>query len=307
MRALLIVNPKATATHERARDVLAAALASDLKLDVATTERRGHAAELGAQAVADGLEVVVALGGDGTVNEVVNGLLSEGPGEHVPALAVVPGGSTNVFARALGLPRSAVDATADILGALRAGRSRTIGLGKADDRWFTFSSELGFGADVVAAVERRRAHGRRATPSLFIRTAVERFFLGADRRNPHLTLTVPGEEPVPGLFLGIVSNTAPWTYLRGRPVDVNPDARFELGLDLLALRRLRTVSTLRHVRQALASRPNPRGRAVLRRHDLAELTLTADEPVGFEVDGDYLGTRESVTYRSVPDALRVVL
>src|SRR3712207_5811428 len=112
---MLVVNPKATATTARARDVLAHALASETKLDVVHTQARGHAIELGAQAARDEYDLVVALGGDGTVNEVVNGLLVDGPGPAVPALAVVPGGSTNVFARALGLPESAVEATGEVL------------------------------------------------------------------------------------------------------------------------------------------------------------------------------------------------
>src|SRR2546423_13259499 len=111
MRALLVVNPKATATTTRMREVLVGALGRDLKLDVEETHRRGHARELGRQATEDGLDVVVALGGDGTVNEVVNGMLVHGPGLDVPSLAVVPGGSTNVFTRSLGLPQDPVEAT----------------------------------------------------------------------------------------------------------------------------------------------------------------------------------------------------
>src|SRR5258706_6399546 len=104
MRALLVVNHKATTTSGRIRDVLVHALRSEVDLEVAYTERRGHAATLAQRAAKDGLDVVVALGGDGTVNEVANGVLSEGPGPSTPAIAVVPGGSTNVFARAIGLP-----------------------------------------------------------------------------------------------------------------------------------------------------------------------------------------------------------
>ena len=97
MRALLVVNPKATTTSGRTKDVLAHALASDLKLEVVATMYRGHARDLARDAAASGtVDLVVALGGDGTVNEVVNGLLAEGPSEHLPRLAVVPGGSTNV-------------------------------------------------------------------------------------------------------------------------------------------------------------------------------------------------------------------
>ena len=115
MQALLVVNPKATATTARTRDVLAHALASEIRLEVVETKARNHATELAKRAVEDGLDLVVALGGDGTVNEVVNGLLSTGPRPGLPALAVVPGGSTNVFARALGQAGTAVEATSDLL------------------------------------------------------------------------------------------------------------------------------------------------------------------------------------------------
>ena len=167
MRALLVVNPKATAASAKLRDVLAHALASEIKLDVAETAARGHACELARQAAQDGLDVVVALGGDGTVNEVVNGLLAEGTGADLPALAVLPAGGTNVFARALGMPNSPVEATSQLLDALRTGRRRTIGLGRADDRWFTFCAGLGIDAPPYAAwssIARRAAVPlRRAT------------------------------------------------------------------------------------------------------------------------------------------------
>src|SRR5438067_10602402 len=129
MRALVVVNPAATATTPKGRDVLVGALASELKVDVVETERRGHGRELGRRAVEDGVDFVVTLGGDGTVNEVVNGLLEGGPSAHVPTLAVVPGGSTNVFSRALGRSRDPVEATAEILDSLRAGRTRRVSLG----------------------------------------------------------------------------------------------------------------------------------------------------------------------------------
>src|ERR1041385_4004273 len=133
MRALLVVNPAATTTSARTRDVLTHALASEMKLEAVTTEYRGHARDLGRQAAdSEDIDLVVALGGDGTVNEVVNGLLQNGPDRaRLPRLAVVPGGSTNVFARALGLPNDAVEATGVLLDALREERERTVGLGVA--------------------------------------------------------------------------------------------------------------------------------------------------------------------------------
>lgn len=307
MRALLVSNPKATAVSPGARDIITRALGSDLKLDVTTTQRRGHAADLARQARTDGLDVVLVLGGDGTVNEVVNGMLAAGPGPDVPALAVVPGGCTNVFARNIGLSTSPVEATSEILDALRAGRRRRLGLGQVDERWFTFCAGIGFDAEVVQTVERKRRHGRRATPALYLRSAVEQFVLATDRRRPTLTLERPGAEPVGPVFLAIVSNTAPWSYLGSRPVNPNPAASFDTGLDVLAPRRLGVFSTLRTVRQMLARRATPTGRHLVALHDVGQFTLVGDRPLAVQVDGDYVGERQRVTFRAVPNALDVIV
>jgi diacylglycerol kinase family enzyme len=317
MRGLLIANPKATATTTRTRDVLVRALGSDLKLDVAETQRRGHARDLARQAATDGIDVVVALGGDGTVNEVVNGLLHDGPRPDVPALAVVPGGSTNVFTRTLGLSTQPVEATGEILDALRTGSRRVIGLGKLTDpsggaagewsRWFTFCAGLGLDAEVVREVEVRRYKGRRSTPTLFVTTALQHFFTGTDRRHGAITVEIPGEDPVAHAYVAIVSNSAPWTYLGKRPVLPTPLADFDGGLDLFALRKLRTFTTLRAVRQILASGGKlPHGKHVLTRHDVPEFTLRADRPLAVQVDGEYVGERETLCLESVPRALSVI-
>ncbi|HVF21378.1 MAG TPA: diacylglycerol kinase family protein [Mycobacteriales bacterium] len=302
MRALLIVNPKATATTARTRDVLARALASDLKLDVVHTERRGHAADLARQAVTDDLDVVVTLGGDGTVNEAVNGLA----GSRL-SLAVVPGGSTNVFARALGLSPSPVEATSEILDALRAGRRRVINLGKAEDRYFTFCAGLGIDAEVVHEVERRRRAGRRATPGLYVRSAVRHFYTGCDRKVAALTLEIPGEDAVPGLFNLVIANGRPWTYLGARAVDPCPEGDFDAGLDVLGLTRLSTTSTLRVVRQMLVERAPIKGRRLVARHNLDTFTVVSSRPIALQLDGDYVGERDRVTFTSEPGALTVVV
>jgi diacylglycerol kinase family enzyme len=305
MRALLVVNPKATTTSSRVRDVLAHALASETKLDVVQTQSRGHAAELASQAALDGLDVVVALGGDGTVNEVVNGLLADGPRSGLPALAVVPAGSANVFARALGLSPEPVEATGQLLDALRADRRRTIGLGQADERWFTFCAGLGIDAQVVRRVEHKRAVGRRATPGLYVRTGVAQFFR-SDRRSAPITLETPGAAPQ-RMALALVCNSDPWTFLGSRPVRPCPQASLETGLDLFGLTRLGTLTTLRHLRQILAAEPRPRGRRVRLEHDLPRFTLSADRALAFQVDGDDLGDRTRVEFRAVPYALDVVV
>lgn len=307
MRALLIVNPNATATTERGRDILLRALGSDLKLDVAHTARRGHAMRLGQQAVQDELDVVVALGGDGTVNEVVNGLLSGGVRPDLPALAVVPGGSANVFTRTLGLSRDPVEATSEVLDALREGRRRRLGLGRAENRWFTFCAGIGFDAEVVSRVESCRRAGHPATPTRYVRSAVRHFFTGTDRRSPALSLHRPGQAPESGLFLAIVSNSSPWTYLGSRAVVPSPEASFNAGLDAVALRRLGVPIALRSVYGML--RPGggmPPSSAVLSLHDEPDFTVTASRPVALQIDGDYIGTRRSVRFQSVPGALTVI-
>ncbi|MCY7372572.1 MAG: hypothetical protein LH461_02560 [Spirochaetaceae bacterium] len=310
MRALLVVNPVATSTSQRTREVLASALESDLKLEVSHTNGRGHGTELAHQARLDGIELVVALGGDGTVNEVVNGLLSAGPGDDVPALGVVPGGGTNVFARALGLPRDPVEATGALLAAIRAGRRRSIGLGAAGDRWFTFNAGMGLDAEVVARVDRRRrkvGRERHPTSGDYVRAAAVEFYAGTRRRHPALTVHRPGAEPLEGVHMANVANTAPWTYWGERPLLTSPEASFDRGLDLYALTRLRTAGTLVEVQRLLRGRTSERAGQVHREHDLAELTLRASRPVAAQVDGEALGETDKLVLRSVPDALRVLV
>ncbi|MCZ2822197.1 diacylglycerol kinase family protein [Modestobacter sp. VKM Ac-2977] len=321
MRALLVANPAATTTTRKVRDVLVRALSSQLDVELAETAHRGHARELAARAAADGVDLVVTLGGDGTVNEAANGLLAAGPAPDGPMLAVVPGGSTNVFARALGRSRDPVEATGEILDSLRAGRTRLVSLGTAEartgeegttegwttPRWFVFAAGMGFDADVISRVEAQRARGRRSTGSLYIGAGVNAFLLGRDRRRPPMTLQLPGAAPVDGLFLALVSNVSPWTYLGARPIDPSPEASFDTGLDLFAMGRVGVVRMLHHVRQTMAARPDARGRGVHRWHDLGELTLTSTRPQGWQLDGDHLGTTTGLRVRSVPDALRVVV
>ncbi|QOC90498.1 diacylglycerol/lipid kinase family protein [Micromonospora craniellae] len=313
MRAVLLVNPKATTTSERARDVLVRALRSEVDLSVRYTRRRGHATALARESAVEGVDVVVTLGGDGTVNEVVNGLMtatSAGGGaptaERLPALATVPGGSTNVFARALGLPKEWPEAASMLLEGLRLGRHRTIGLGRADDRYFTFCAGFGLDAAVIHRVEESRRRGRVSSPGLYFRAFTKQILFGAERRNPAIQIEQPGETTEGDLATVIVQNTAPWTFVGDREANPNPEASFDLGLDVMALRQLGVASTTRTVMQFLSATPDPHGRQVLRRHDVAEFTLVASRPQAFQLDGDYLGEREKVGFASVPAALRVI-
>ncbi|MFJ8945407.1 diacylglycerol/lipid kinase family protein [Streptomyces sp. NPDC102395] len=322
MRALLVVNPAATTTSARTRDVLIHALASEMKLDAVTTEYRGHARDLGRQAArSEDIDMVVALGGDGTINEVVNGLLHDGPApERLPGLAVVPGGSTNVFARALGLPNDPVEATGVLLDALREDRERTVGLGLTSGtpgtedeavpaRWFTFNAGLGFDAGVVGRVEQHRERGKKSTHALYVRQAMRQLLGEPQRRHGTITLERPGADPVTDLVLSIVCNTAPWTYLGNRPVYASPKASFDSGLDVFGLSRLSTAAVVRYGTQLLTSSPErgPHGKHAVSLHDLDRFTLHSKVPLPLQMDGDHLGLRTSVTFTGVRRALRVIV
>ncbi len=309
MRAVLVVNPKATATTAAGRDVLAHALASQVKLEVLETDYRGHAMAAAAQAMVDGADLVVAHGGDGTVNEVVNGLLASGPGSSVPMLGIVPGGSANVFARSLGMPRDPVDATHQLLHALEDQRHRRVGLGRVDStgpgeapRWFTFSAGVGWDADVVAEVDRKR--GKKASPALYTRVALTQYLRPA-HGEPRLTVEIPGEEPVAGLRLVFVSNTDPWTYLGSRPIHLTRGTTFENGLGVFALHSLALPTVMRHLRQAISRKGETRGRKLLRHDDVPGLVVTSETPVRVQCDGDLIGERTCVKISAVRHALTV--
>ena len=306
MRGLLIANPNATTTDARILDVLVSAIRSVVELEAVTTSHRGHAGELAARAATDGTELVITLGGDGTVHEVVNGLLASG-GTALPSLATIPGGSANVFARALGLPNDPVTATGAILGALRNGRSRTIGLGRANGLWFTANAGLGLDAEVIAAMEHQRSTGKAATPTRYVATALRQYLARTDRRSPALTVLPYNAEPVDHGFLAIVQNCAPWTFMGALPVNACPQASFDTGLDVFAIRDMRVVPSLRATGRILrSSKSEVRSKSLYLAHDLRSFTVVANRDVALQVDGEGLGNTRHVVFESVPNALRVV-
>ena len=305
MRGLLIVNPQATTTTGNSADLVIRSLAGLVDLDVEHTRYRGHARELAAAARG---ELVIVLGGDGAVNEAVNGIMARSPGSaRKPLLAVIPGGGGNVFAQALGLPANPAAAIAKLTGVIKESRYLTIGLGLAGDRYFTFSAGLGMDAEVVREVERQRASGHRESPALFLRTMVRQYRSGTDRRTPALTLERDGQPSTPDLFMTAITNRSPWTYLHGRAVLPVPNPDFNSGLDVFALRKVRATTIVSAVGQMLLfRRRSPRGRHTLTVTGLESLTIRSARPIAFQVDGDYLGETEAVKFQFVPHALRVV-
>ncbi|MBI3224573.1 MAG: diacylglycerol kinase family lipid kinase [Mycolicibacterium cosmeticum] len=307
MRAVLIVNPNATSTTAAGRDLLAHALESRTELTVVHTNHRGHAIEIGQEATATGIDVVIVHGGDGTVNEVVNGILqTEAP--QRPAVGVVPGGSANVFARSLGISPDPIEATNQLIDQLGAHRNgtpwRRIGLMHCGERWGVFTAGMGVDGAVVAAVEAQREKGRKVTASRYIRVAI-REMLASARKEPILTLELPDRDPVSGVHFAFVSNSSPWTYADTRPVWTNPTTTFDTGLGVFAITSMNVWANLALVRRMVSAKPNIEAGHLIREDDLPWMRVSSATPVDCQIDGDYIGKRETMTFTSVPDALAV--
>ncbi|GAA2066152.1 diacylglycerol/lipid kinase family protein [Williamsia deligens] len=315
MRALLIVNPFATSTTDAGRDALAHTLSARCDLTVELTTHRGHAGEIAAGAAGRGFEVVIVHGGDGTVNEVVNGLIGPPGSAHgdvavdgVPALAVVPGGSANVFARSLGILPDPLQATGQLITLLSVRARRRISLGHVDDRWYLFNAGMGVDAEVVHSIEDQRRAGKPASDARYIVTTVAHFLKGS-RRQPRLTVSTPapdgGRRVVEDVQFVFVSNANPWTFIGDRPVWTNPDTDFDTGLGLFAARSMKVRKILPLAAQLLLGIA-PRVGHLVRDDDVASVRIEASEPTDLQMDGDYIGERTLAEFGCVPDRLEVV-
>lgn len=301
MRALLLYNPNATTTNPAVRDVIAKALSAELKLEVAPTKRRDHASYLAAGAVHEGHEVVLALGGDGTVNEVLQGVA----GTDV-RLGIIPGGSTNVWARALGLPNDPVEATAALLRRLRQRQDRVVNLGTANGRYFGFTAGFGYDAEVVRAVERRYRLKRTVRQVSFLYCGLLTHLFGYDRRAADITVTTGDGQRLGGLRSVVCCNSTPYTFLGPYAALLCPDADLDLGLDLTALQRLSTIGLLRLTRTAFTSGNVDALPWVHTWHDQTRYELCNPAPLPLQLDGDFVGLTDRVRLDSVPRALTVV-
>jgi diacylglycerol kinase family enzyme len=300
MNLLLIVNASASSVTARTRVVIQKALSADHAVTVAETSRRGHATRLAQGAAAEGRDGVVVLGGDGTLNEAANGLAGSNT-----ALGVLPGGSTNVFARTMGLPNDPIEATGALLSAMAAGSRRRIGLGLVNGRYFLFHVGMGFDAAVVEQVERRSALKRYAGHPYFAWCTVTTYLTRYDRSRPRFAIRASDGTVVDDATFSLCLKTNPYTFVGNRPFNVAPRADFDSGLSLVVWRRLRLSSLLRSVAQALGG--SDRGvignRQLVRADGLSELAVTGFGPFPYQVDGDYLGQTESLVLKHEPACL----
>ena len=302
MRVVLIVNASASAVTARARVVIAKALSADHDVSVAETSRRGHATRLAQGAAVDGAGCVVVLGGDGTLNEAANGLAGS-----ATALGVLPGGSTNVFARTIGMTNDPIEATGELLAAMAAGQRHRIGLGSVNGRYFLFHVGAGFDAAVVAQVEKRGALKRYAGHPLFIYATLLTWFRHYDRSRPRFAISVDGSV-IDDASFAIVQETNPYTFLGNRPFNTAPTAGFDDGLSLLAFRSLKLPTLLGGIASALGTgRTLGRKRGLVQRTDVDRIVITGHGPFPYQVDGDYLGDTELLDIRHEPACLDLFL
>jgi diacylglycerol kinase family enzyme len=303
MKLLLLVNESASSVTPRSRVVIQKALAADHDVTLAETSRRGHATRLAQGAAADGSDVVVVLGGDGTLNEAANGLARTSC-----ALAPLPGGSTNVFARTIGLPNDPIEATGVLLDALARRSIRRVALGSVNGRYFLFHTGVGFDAAVVEQVERRAGLKRYAGHPLFVFAGFDTWMRHYDRSRPRFAVHHADGTVIDDAYLTIVLNTNPYTYFGNRPLNLAPEATLDRGLASVTLRTMAFARTMRIIASALGSGSVlRRSRWVDHRTDLGALSVRAYGPVPYQVDGDHLGDTERLDFRHEPEVLELVL
>jgi YegS/Rv2252/BmrU family lipid kinase len=301
-RCLLIVNANAQTVTRHGRDLIARALTAEFDVRDADTQGPGHAAEMARDAAAENVDLVVALGGDGTVNEIVNGLA----GTDTP-LAILPGGGANVLARSLGIPRDPVEAAVALLDRVND-KPRRIPLGRVDGRYFTVNCGVGLDAAIVQRVERRQFAKRAAGDLFFVWSALRTFLVGQGRREPKLRIRWGDqlEEHEDGRYLIVVQNTTPFTYLGERAMNLTPDAHLEDGLDFMTMDTLRTATVLRVALQAFGSGGHVRNKHVSLVRDQRHIVVECLEPMPVQADGEFIGERRRVEIESVPDALSLL-
>ena len=291
--ALLIVNPFATSVNERRARAVEDVLRRGGPLEVRTTERRGHATELTAEAGPRSRAIYV-FSGDGGFNEVLNGLDPSVP------VGFIPGGGASVLPRALGLPRDPVAAAERVL----EGRERRIGLGRVNGRRFGFAAGLGFDAELVRRVDSRgRTETRgRASNLKFALTALRMLAERRGRIAPTLEIAGVGRAA-----FALVANCDPYTYAGALPLHIAPEARFELGLDVVAPRSVRPWTLPRLLVYAVTGRGQTRARDVVYRHDVDGLEIVCDRPTALQVDGEDLGDVERAVFEAERDAVSVLV
>lgn len=301
LRGAIIINPYSSGmTGKREREIVST-LREHMDLQIRRTERGGHAPQLARQLMDAGpLDVIISCGGDGTANEILNGMsLGNDTAEHRPAFAIVPAGGTNVLARSIGYPNHPVRATTQLAEAIVERRTRRINLATVDERVFMFSAGVGLDGEIVKRMEQRRS-GRRPSDLAHLSSVVGYYATQRFALDERMTVTIDGTGEQLRAALVLVGNTTPMTYMGRMAIHFMPDATLEGGLDIMAPTRANAGFALRNAAQAMGiGRKNQRLVSAEKsriRHDVPGLTVECDEPQPVQVDGEFIGERTHIRF-----------
>jgi diacylglycerol kinase family enzyme len=302
-RMLVIVNPHATTVSGGLRTLVVAALQGRYDVHAVDTTGRDHATVLCREAADEGYDVVVAFGGDGTVNEAANGLA----GSRTP-LTCLPGGSANVYCRMLGIPNDIVDATERLLQLADDWQPRRVDVGVVNGRRFLFSSGFGLDAAVVRRVDAHPRTKARLRHWYFAWAAISTFTRDYAVRPPRIDVEVAGER-VRGVT-ALVQTGDPYTYFGAHALHVAEDSALDDGtLAGAVLRRAAPPDAPTIIARLFADRLRVVDHRQVRGFGgCTEVRCASADgrPIALQVDGDYIGDAVEAHYEVVPGGLTVV-
>ncbi|HCO03326.1 MAG TPA: hypothetical protein DIT48_08205 [Actinobacteria bacterium] len=301
-RALLIANPAAHTVDGPTRDAIARDLSAEFEIELVETQRRGHAEELAGEAAGEGIDLVVVLGGDGTINEVANRLAGTGT-----SVGLLPGGGANVLARSMGIPNDPRAAARFLMDRVHL-PARSLPLGRIDGRFFASNCGVGFDAAIVRKVEAHPRIKRRLGDLAFVLFGLQQMAGGFDRRRPHLRIEWGSgfEYRLMDMHLAVIQNVSPFTFLGKRPLRICPEVETDEGFDCFALDTMSTATVVPVLLKAFGKgrhTSNPHARYL---RDLRRLRVRCDKPMPYQADGEYLGERLELIIESVPEALSII-
>ena len=300
MRILLIVNSFASSVTPRNTVLVHEHLAKHHDVQVVETNERGHATRFAQDAASRGLDAVVGFGGDGTLNEIATGLAGSDT-----ALAMLPGGSTNVFVRTLGIANDPMVALTQLMAGIDRNEIERVSLGQANGRYFTFHAGIGYDAAVVEQVERRSSLKRIVGQPLFAYSALHSWFKSYDRKYPHFTMNIDGRA-IPNGFFSVVLNTNPYTFVGKHPIHLSSAASLEKKLVVVTFRKMTTPLMLKTLYSALRRGGLETSSGIDIATDVEHVKIEFPAPFPYQLDGDYLGDTTSIDIKHCPEALRLV-
>jgi diacylglycerol kinase family enzyme len=300
VRILLIVNSFASSVTPRNTVLVHEHLAKRHDVQVVETNERGHATRFAQDAASRGLDAVVGFGGDGTLNEIATGLAGSDT-----ALAMLPGGSTNVFVRTLGIANDPMVALTQLMAGIDRNEIERVSLGQANGRYFTFHAGIGYDAAVVEQVERRSSLKRLVGQPLFAYSALHSWFKSYDRKYPHFTMSIDGRA-IPNGFFSVVLNTNPYTFVGKHPIHLSSAASLEKKLVVVTFRKMTTPLMLKTLYSALRRGGLETSSGIDIATDVEHVKIEFPAPFPYQLDGDYLGDTTSIDIKHCPEALRLV-